>query len=103
MRQFVQNAMAMKRFEIATATGDRAAVRASNGRRGLSDHLRVHAKDGQPGGARDVDDAFLRQFAPGIGAEIMGAGKFGYPGWQDDPEWKGWWGSNPPFHRRSSS
>ncbi|KFC74584.1 putative riboflavin biosynthesis protein [Bosea sp. LC85] len=53
---------------------------------------------GQPGGTRGVDDAFLRQFAPGIGAEIMGAGKFGYPGWQDDPEWKGWWGSNPPFH-----
>jgi hypothetical protein len=53
---------------------------------------------GQPGGTRGIDDAFLRQFAPGIGAEIMGAGKFGYPGWQDDPEWKGWWGSNPPFH-----
>ncbi len=35
---------------------------------------------------------------PGIGAEIMGAGKFGPPGWQDDPEWRGWWGDNPPFH-----
>ena len=28
----------------------------------------------------------------------MGAGKFGYPGWHEDPEWKGWWGPNPPFH-----
>ena len=28
----------------------------------------------------------------------MGAGKFGWPGWHDDPDWKGWWGSNPPFH-----
>jgi dihydrofolate reductase len=28
----------------------------------------------------------------------MGAGKFGYPGWHEDPEWKGWWGSDPPFH-----
>ncbi len=35
---------------------------------------------------------------PGIGAEIMGAGKFGPPGWQDNPEWRGWWGDNPPFH-----
>ncbi len=35
---------------------------------------------------------------PGIGAEIMGAGKFGPPGWQDDADWKGWWGPNPPFH-----
>ena len=28
----------------------------------------------------------------------MGAGKFGHPGWHEDPEWKGAWGSNPPFH-----
>jgi dihydrofolate reductase len=53
---------------------------------------------GQPRGTRGVDDAFARQFLPGIGAEIMGAGKFGPPGWHDDPEWRGWWGPNPPFH-----
>jgi dihydrofolate reductase len=53
---------------------------------------------GQPGGRSGIDDAFLRLFAPGIGAEIMGAGKFGYPGWHEDPDWKGWWGANPPFH-----
>ena len=52
----------------------------------------------QQGGTAGVDDAFLRQFAPGIGAEIMGAGKYGYPGWHEDPEWKGPWGPNPPFH-----
>ena len=28
----------------------------------------------------------------------MGANKFGPPGWQDDPDWTGWWGPNPPFH-----
>jgi dihydrofolate reductase len=33
-----------------------------------------------------------------VGAEIMGARKFGSPGWHEDPEWKGWWGPNPPFH-----
>jgi dihydrofolate reductase len=53
---------------------------------------------GEPGGSRGVDDAFLQQFATGIGAEIMGAGKFGYPGWHEDPAWTGWWGSDPPFH-----
>ena len=53
---------------------------------------------GEPGGSRGLDDAFARLHNPGIGAEIMGAGKFGYPGWHEDPEWKGWWGSNPPFH-----
>ncbi len=53
---------------------------------------------GRPGGAFGVDDAFARQHDPGIGVEIMGALKFGYPGWHEDPEWKGWWGPNPPFH-----
>jgi dihydrofolate reductase len=53
---------------------------------------------GQPGGTRGIDDAFSQQFDTGIGAEIMGANKFGPPGWQHDPEWKGWWGPNPPFH-----
>jgi dihydrofolate reductase len=28
----------------------------------------------------------------------MGSRKFGPPGWHEDPEWKGWWGPNPPFH-----
>jgi len=50
------------------------------------------------GGTAGVDDAFAREHGPGIGAEIMGAGKFGFPGWHEDPEWKGWWGPNPPFH-----
>jgi len=53
---------------------------------------------GSSGGGGGVDDAFARQFEVGIGAEIMGAGKFGFPGWHEDPDWKGWWGPNPPFH-----
>ena len=53
---------------------------------------------GQPGGSGGIDDVFVRLHDPGIGAEIMGAGKFGPPGWHEDPEWKGWWGPNPPFH-----
>jgi len=53
---------------------------------------------GVDGGA-GVDDAFARRHETDqIGAEIMGANKFGPPGWQSDPEWKGWWGPNPPFH-----
>jgi dihydrofolate reductase len=53
---------------------------------------------GRKGGTAGVDDAFAQQYEPGIGAEIMGAGKFGPPGWQDDADWRGWWGPNPPFH-----
>ncbi len=57
-----------------------------------------HELSGKPGGSSGIDDAFVRLHGPGIGAEIMGAGKFGPPGWHDDPDWKGWWGDNPPFH-----
>ena len=53
---------------------------------------------GEPGGSRGLDDAFARLHDPGIGAEIMGARKFGYPGWHEDAEWRGWWGPEPPFH-----
>ena len=48
-------------------------------------------------GTAGVDDAFAQRHSHGIGAEIMGAGKFGPPGWQDDPGWTGWWGPEPPF------
>src|SRR5918993_4155649 len=54
--------------------------------------------DSEPGGTRGVDDAFLRLHDREVGAEIMGANKFGYPGWHEDPAWKGWWGNDPPFH-----
>lgn len=53
---------------------------------------------GDAPGTEGVDNAFAERHEHGIGAEIMGAGKFGPPGWQDDPEWRGWWGDNPPFH-----
>ena len=52
----------------------------------------------EAGGSEGVDDAFAVRHSLGFGAEIMGANKFGPPGWHDDPDWKGWWGPNPPFH-----
>src|SRR5688572_8495092 len=57
-----------------------------------------HENTRKTGGSRGLDDAFARQHSSAIGAEIMGAGKFGPPGWHENPEWKGWWGANPPFH-----
>ena len=57
-----------------------------------------HQTVGETGGSGGLDDTFVQQFAYGIGAEIMGAHKFGPPAWHEDPEWKGWWGTNPPFH-----
>ena len=52
-----------------------------------------------PGGSRGLDDYFARDFANGIGAEIMGRNKFGpQRGPWADHEWVGWWGDTPPFH-----
>jgi dihydrofolate reductase len=53
-------------------------------------------KGGQPGGTGGIDDALVRRHDAGIGAGIMGAGKYGFPGWHDDLDWKGWWGPNTP-------
>lgn len=53
--------------------------------------------EGDAGGSVGIDDAFAERHSSRIGAEIMGANKFGPPGWQDDPDWRGWWGPNPPF------
>ncbi len=52
-----------------------------------------------PGGSRGLDDYFTRDFARGIGAEIMGRNKFGpQRGPWTDHDWVGWWGDTPPFH-----
>ncbi|GIH73228.1 dihydrofolate reductase family protein [Sphaerimonospora thailandensis] len=58
-----------------------------------------HAMQGKTGGGAGVDDAVVRTWNAGIGAEIMGRNKFGPQRgpWQNH-EWTGWWGPNPPFH-----
>ena len=56
------------------------------------------ARHGVDPGVETPDDAFVAFETAPAGAEILGAGKFGPPGWQDDPEWHGWWGDEPPFH-----
>ena len=51
-----------------------------------------------PGGSRGLEDYLTRDFAHGIGAEIMGRQKFGPQRgpWPEDG-WRGWWGEEPPF------
>jgi hypothetical protein len=86
------------------ATGEGLSLEAPFGHAGHRLHQWMFATRfgasilGGEAGAAGVDDALAQQHEPGIGAEIMGAGKFGPPGWQDNPDWDGWWGPNPPFH-----
>ncbi|WP_054311988.1 dihydrofolate reductase family protein [Mesorhizobium sp. 1M-11] len=48
-------------------------------------------------GTTGIDDRYARGYFVNIGAEIMGAGMFGLHSFPDDPDWKGWWGDEPPF------
>jgi dihydrofolate reductase len=48
-------------------------------------------------GTTGVDDKYAAAYFEGVGAEIMGAGMFGFHTFPDDPNWKGWWGDEPPF------
>ncbi|WP_457256743.1 dihydrofolate reductase family protein [Pedococcus sp. P5_B7] len=82
------------------ATGEPQSLEAPFGHAGQRLHEWMFATrfGDAEGGSLGADNAFAERHTPGIGAEIMGANKFGPPGWHDDPEWKGWWGPNPPFH-----
>ncbi|WP_149083985.1 MULTISPECIES: dihydrofolate reductase family protein [Microbacterium] len=48
-------------------------------------------------GTAGVDEKYAARYFQGVGAEIMGAGMFGLHANPDDPEWRGWWGEEPPF------
>jgi dihydrofolate reductase len=56
---------------------------------------------GQPtaGAREDIDDGFAVRSFENVGAWIMGRNMFAPSRgpWPDD-DWKGWWGSNPPYH-----
>jgi predicted flap endonuclease-1-like 5' DNA nuclease len=48
-------------------------------------------------GSTGIDDSYAAAYFEGVGAEIMGAAMFGLHSFPDDPDWKGWWGDQPPF------
>lgn len=48
-------------------------------------------------GTTGMDDAYAVAYFERVGAEIMGAGMFGFHSFPDAPDWSGWWGDEPPF------
>lgn len=81
------------------ATGEPQSLEAPLGHAGQRLHgWMIRTRFWSEQGSDGLDNAFAQQHSQGIGAEIMGANKFGPPGWHEDPEWRGWWGPNPPFH-----
>lgn len=55
----------------------------------------LHEENGS--GTTGIDDRYAQAYFEGVGAEIMGAGMFGLHAFPDDPDWRGWWGEEPPF------
>lgn len=55
----------------------------------------LHDTSGE--GTTGVDDRYASAYFDEVGAEIMGAGMFGLHAFPDDPDWRGWWGDEPPF------
>ncbi|MCS0500159.1 dihydrofolate reductase family protein [Protaetiibacter mangrovi] len=53
--------------------------------------------DASGAGSTGVDDRYAAAYFEGVAAEIMGAGMFGLHEHPDDPDWRGWWGEEPPF------
>jgi dihydrofolate reductase len=57
---------------------------------------------GQSGGEHTSDDAIVEEASASTGAYVMGrnmfSGGFGTGSWEDDPNARGWWGDDPPFH-----
>ena len=56
----------------------------------------LHDESGE--GTTCVDDRYAARYFEDVGAEIMGAGMFGLHANPDAPDWRGWWGEEPPFH-----
>ncbi|TDL45157.1 dihydrofolate reductase family protein [Microbacterium oleivorans] len=55
----------------------------------------LHDTSGE--GTTGLDDAYAARYFDALGAEIMGAGMFGLHEHGSDPDWRGWWGDDPPF------
>ena len=54
---------------------------------------------GKPGaGSEGIDNDFAVHADDNIGATIMGRHMFGPDRGPWDPNWKGWWGEEPPYH-----
>jgi dihydrofolate reductase len=53
---------------------------------------------GEAGGERNPNSDVVEEVVENVGAYIMGRNMFGPGRGEWDPEWRGWWGEDPPYH-----
>jgi dihydrofolate reductase len=58
------------------------------------------AMQGQEGGETGVDNGIAERGFENVGAWILGRNMFGpvRGDWSNMPDWRGWWGEEPPYH-----
>jgi dihydrofolate reductase len=56
------------------------------------------AQQGLEGGEHNADAEVIGELNEGIGAYVMGRKMFGGGDGEWDPDWRGWWGEDPPYH-----
>jgi dihydrofolate reductase len=61
-----------------------------------TDSWREH--HGESGGERSPDSEVVEEVTRNVGAYVMGRNMFSAGRGEWDPEWRGWWGEDPPFH-----
>ena len=53
---------------------------------------------GEEGGERNPSSDVVEEVVENVGAYIMGRNMFSPGRGEWDPEWRGWWGDDPPYH-----
>jgi dihydrofolate reductase len=56
------------------------------------------SQHGGEGGERSADSLVVEEVVENVGAYIMGRNMFSPGRGEWDPEWRGWWGEDPPYH-----
>ncbi|BCJ28952.1 dihydrofolate reductase family protein [Actinocatenispora sera] len=59
---------------------------------------RWHSMQGDDGGEPGPDSEMVARMHRGVGAFVMGRNMFSAGRGDWDPDWRGWWGADPPYH-----
>jgi dihydrofolate reductase len=97
-RQDLQNPLGVRGTEAHEWFFQTDVFRKIQGQSGTTDAIK-QLVESHGGGSRGVDNNMAAQSFENVGAWILGRNMFGpvRGSWKDD-SWKGWWGTNPPFH-----
>jgi dihydrofolate reductase len=97
-RQDLQNPLGVRGTEAHEWFFQTETFKKIQGQSGITDAIKQIA-DSHSSGTRGIDSDIAAESFENVGAWILGRNMFGpvRGPWKDE-SWKGWWGTNPPFH-----